>query len=107
MAKALYGTLFDWIVLQVNHTLALKQSTVIEVCVLQLVLATSRSFNFYMYIAWQESRSIYLATSTVTVQDLKFKIHINVTFFPKDDCCLSARCNIQFAKMFHDCNGTN
>lgn len=31
MAKALYGTLFDWIVLQVNHTLAMKKSTVVEV----------------------------------------------------------------------------
>ena len=31
MAKALYGTLFDWIVLQVNHALAVKQSTVKEV----------------------------------------------------------------------------
>lgn len=50
MAKALYGTLFDWIVLQVNHTLALKQSTVIEVCVLQLVLAISHRFNFYNYV---------------------------------------------------------
>lgn len=32
MAKALYGTLFDWIVLQVNHALAVKQSNVKEVC---------------------------------------------------------------------------
>ncbi|KAJ7385785.1 hypothetical protein OS493_013819 [Desmophyllum pertusum] len=32
MAKALYGTLFDWIVLQVNHALAMKQSTVVEGC---------------------------------------------------------------------------
>ena len=31
MAKALYGTLFDWIVLQVNHALAIKQSNVKEV----------------------------------------------------------------------------
>ena len=31
MAKALYGTLFDWIVLQVNHALAVKQSNVKEV----------------------------------------------------------------------------
>lgn len=32
MAKALYGTLFDWIVLQVNHALAVKQSNVKEGC---------------------------------------------------------------------------
>lgn len=31
MAKALYGTLFDWIVLQVNHALAIKQLNVVEV----------------------------------------------------------------------------
>lgn len=49
MAKALYGTLFDWIVLQVNHTLALKQSTFIEVHVLQLGLAMGHRFNFYIH----------------------------------------------------------
>lgn len=32
MAKALYGTLFDWIVLQVNHALAIKQLNVVEGC---------------------------------------------------------------------------
>lgn len=32
MAKALYGTLFDWIVLQVNHALAVKQLNVKEGC---------------------------------------------------------------------------
>lgn len=49
LAKALYGTLFDWIVLQVNHTLAMKQSTVIEVHVLQLGLAIDHRFNFYIH----------------------------------------------------------
>ena len=40
MAKALYGTLFDWIVLQVNHVLAVKQSNVKEV--LRLIVAELR-----------------------------------------------------------------
>ncbi|KAK3742086.1 hypothetical protein QZH41_017546 [Actinostola sp. cb2023] len=32
MAKALYGTLFDWIVLQVNHVLVIKQQSPREWC---------------------------------------------------------------------------
>ncbi|EDO38834.1 predicted protein [Nematostella vectensis] len=32
MAKALYGTLFDWIVLQVNHVLVVKQQSAKEWC---------------------------------------------------------------------------
>jgi myosin heavy subunit len=31
MAKALYGALFDWIVLQVNHVLVIKQQSPKEV----------------------------------------------------------------------------
>ena len=48
MAKALYGTLFDWIVLQVNHALAMKKSTVIEVPQLIEAVAGHRQ-NFNMH----------------------------------------------------------
>ena len=54
MAKALYGTLFDWIVLQVNHALAIKQSNVKEVTKNRTIY----NINCRIFLCWPTFRAV-------------------------------------------------